>query len=176
MALGRQKHEQSSTEKWLEVDASMTGTLTFKDPVNLKINGRFEGTLDTKGNLSIGEKAQVKATIQGESITIHGTVDGHVNATTRIELLAGAKVTGRVSTPRLVMQDGAVLHGTVEMMGGRSDNAWLTIEELARYLEVDVATVTQWAQGGRLPARREGDQWRFERVKVEEWLAQEKIK
>ena len=177
MAMGRQKQEQTTTaDKWLEVDASMTGTLTFKDPVNLQINGRFEGTLDTKGNLSIGEKAHVKATIQGESITIHGTVTGNITATTRVELVAGARVTGKVSCPRVSMQDGAILQGTLEMLGGRSDNAWLTLDELARYLEVDVATVSQWAQGGRLPGRREGDQWRFERVKIEEWLAQEKIK
>ena len=177
MALGRQKSsEQSSTEKWLDVDASMTGTLTFKDPVNLRINGRFDGTLDTKGTLWIGEKAQVKATIQGESITIYGTVTGQVTATTRVELQASARVTGKISSPRVVMHDGAVLHGTLEMSGTRSDTTWLTLEELARYLEVDVSTVSQWAQGGRLPARRDGDEWRFERAKIEEWLAQEKIK
>ena len=177
MAIGRQKQEQAiTTEKWLEVDASMTGTLTFKDPVNLQINGRFEGTLDTKGNLSIGEKAHVKATIQGEAIIIHGTVTGNITATTRVELVSGARVTGKIASPRVIMQDGAILHGTLEMLGGRPDNAWLTLEELARYLEVDVATVSQWAQGGRLPAHREGEQWRFERAKIEEWLAQEKIK
>ena len=153
MALGRQKQEQTTAiEKWLEVDASMTGTLTFKDPVNLQINGRFEGTLDTKGNLSIGERAQVKATIQGEAIIVHGTVTGNITATTRVELLAGARVTGKVSSPRVIMQDGAILHGTLEMLGERPTGAWLTLEELARYLEVDVATVSQWAQGGRLPA------------------------
>ena len=176
MALGRQKHEQAGMEKWLEVDASMTGTLTFKDPVNLKINGQFEGTLDTKGNLSIGEKAQVKATIQGEAIAIHGTVTGNVTATTRVELFPEARVTGKVSSPRVVMQDGALLHGTLDMLGTPSVSAWLTLEELARYLEVDTATVVQWAQSGRLPAHREGDQWKFERARIEEWLAQEKIK
>ena len=176
MALGRQKQEESRGEKWLEVDASMTGTLAFKDPVNLQINGRFDGTLDTKGNLSIGEKAYVKATIQGEAITIHGTVVGNVTATTRVELLAGARVTGKIASPRVVMQDGAILHGTLEMLDHRSESAWLSVEDLARYLEVDTATILQWAQAGRLPAQREGNQWRFERVKVEEWLAQEKIK
>ena len=176
MALGRQKHQETGTEKWLEVDASMTGTLTFKDPVNLQINGRFEGTLDTKGNLSIGEKASVKATIQGESITIGGTVSGQITATSRVELLSSAKMTGKISSPRVIMQDGAVLHGTLEMLGGSSGSPWMSVEELARYLEVDASTVTQWAQGGRLPAQREGDQWRFDRSKIEEWLAHEKIK
>ena len=176
MALGRQKQEEGKVEKWLEVDASMTGTVTFKDPVNLQINGRFEGTLDTKGKLLIGEKAQVKATVLGEAITIGGTVTGNITATIRVELLESARVTGKVSSPRVVMQEGAVLHGALEMLGGRSDTPWMTLEELARYLEVDASTVSEWVQAGRLPGQRDGEQWQFERAKVEEWLAQEKIK
>ncbi|MBI2495577.1 MAG: polymer-forming cytoskeletal protein [Candidatus Omnitrophica bacterium] len=113
MALGRRKQTEPIAERWLEVDASMTGTLAFKDPVNLQINGQFDGALDTKGNLSIGQKAQVKATIQGEAITISGTVTGSVTATTRVELLSSARVTGKVSSPRVIMHDGAVLQGTL---------------------------------------------------------------
>jgi excisionase family DNA binding protein len=52
----------------------------------------------------------------------------------------------------------------------------MTVQELTRYLEVDAATVIQWAESGRLPAKREDDQWRFDRARIEEWLAQEKIK
>ena len=176
MALRRQKSDESGTEKWLEVDASMTGTLSFKDPVNLQINGRFEGTLDAKGNLSIGENAVVKATIQGEAITVGGTITGTITATSRVELLSTARVRGKVSSPRVIMQDGAILHGTLEMAGTDEGSPWMTIEDLARYLEVDAGTVSQWAQAGRLPAQRENGQWRFERTKIEEWLAHEKIK
>ena len=175
MALGGPKHGDGGVKKWLEVDASMTGTLAFKDPVNLQINGRFEGALDTKGNLSIGEKAQVKASIRGESITIAGTVNGEVSATGRVELLATARLTGKVISPRVVIQDGAVLHGQLEMLGS-SGSSSMTIEELAGYLEVDAATVSAWAQSGRLPGERAGEGWRFERAKIEEWLAHEKIK
>lgn len=174
MALGRNK-EARSTEKWLEVDASMTGSLAFRDPVNLQINGRFEGNLDTRGKLSIGEKAQVKANIQGESITIAGLVEGVVIATSRVELLGSARVTGKVVSPQVVMQQGAVLHGQIEMLG-LAGNTLMTVEELARYLEVEISTVNEWALAGRLPAERQGDTWRFERAKIEEWLAHEKIK
>ena len=176
MALRRQRQDEPEGERWLEVDASMTGTMTFKDPVNLQINGQFEGTLDTKGNLSIGTKALVKATIRGEAITIGGTVTGNVTATSRIELLSTARVTGKISSPRVVIQDGAILQGTVEMLTAREEHPWMTVEELARYLEVDANTVIQWAQGGRLPAQRENTEWRFDRTKIEEWLAHEKIK
>lgn len=175
MAL-RRKPDGSGDERWIEVDASMTGSLTFKDPVNLQINGRFDGTLDAKGNLSIGEKAQVKATIKGEAVTIGGSVNGTINATSRVELLSTARVTGKVSSPRVIMHDGAVLHGTLEMAGSGGDQPWMSIEELARYLEVETDTVTQWAQSGRLPAQRDGNEWRFNRAKIEEWLAHERVK
>ena len=176
MAFRKQKDGEAGTERWLEVDASMTGTLAFKDPVNLQINGRFEGTLDTKGNLSIGDKATIKATIHGEAITIGGTVQGTVTATSHVELLASARVTGKVISPRIIMKDGAVLNGSLEMSGETNASPWMNMEELARYLEVDAETVSQWAQSGRLPSQRDGSSWRFERTKIEEWLAQEKIK
>ena len=47
---------QQTGEKVLDVNASMQGTLRFDDPVNLRINGKFEGTLDTKGMLMVGER------------------------------------------------------------------------------------------------------------------------
>ena len=176
MALRRGRDEGQDLVKWLEVDASMTGTLAFRDPVNLRINGRFEGTLDTKGNLSIGEKANVKATIQGESIAISGTVSGSITATNRVELMASARITGKVSSPKVIMHEGSILHGTLEMLGTTGENPWMSVDELARYLEVDVDTISQWVQSGRLPSQRQGEQLRFERARIEEWLAQEKIK
>lgn len=176
MALRRHRPEEEQGQKWLEVDASMTGTLAFKDPVNLQINGKFEGSLDAKGALAIGERAQVKATIRGEAITVGGHVSGTITALSRVELLAGARITGKIISPRLIMHDGAILDGTLEMSVAQPEGPWMTIEELARYLEVEPATVGQWAQSGRLPAQRDGDGWRFDRTRIEAWLANEKIK
>lgn len=173
---GGKPDKDSGADRWLEVDATMTGTMAFKDPVNLQINGRFEGTLDTKGNLAIGEKANVKATIKGEAIEIRGVVNGTVAATGRVELSPTARVTGKIASPRVVMHEGCVFDGTLEMTTGKGGGSWMTVEDLARYLEVDADTVAQWAQSGRLPAQRDGGQWKFDRSKVEDWLAQERIK
>jgi len=162
-------------EKWLEVDASMTGSLTFKDPVNLSINGKFEGTLDTRGHLSVGEQAQVKATINGEKVVVGGTVTGDIKATNIVEVLQTGRVEGKIQAPRLVVHDGAVIQGILEM-GSKGGSESMTMDELAGYLEVEVGTVQQWAQEGRLPGKREGNTWQFQRSKIESWLAQEKIK
>ena len=178
MAL-RRRPDEPAPPRVLEVDASMAGSLAFKDPINLQINGRFEGSLETKGNLFIGERAQVKATITGEVIVVRGSVEGPIVASQRLELQGGSSVIGKIVTPTLVVHEGAVLHGECDMRGERAgaESRWMTLEELARYLEVDTNTVVDWARSGRVPGEQDGQgQWRFNRQRVETWLAQEKIK
>ena len=171
------KHEG---EKVLDVDASMQGSLTFKDPVNLRINGRFEGTLNTKGNLMIGEHAVVSADIIGDTIVIAGKVNGHVHAQRELKLIAPAIVTGDIKTPLLSVAEGAVFDGTCKMRSKEasdpSRHAVMSPEELAKYLEVDAGMIMDWVNSGKLPGVREGDNWRFDRSKIDEWVAAGKIK
>jgi len=65
--MARRKEEE---EKFLDVSAAMQGSLAFSDPVNLRINGKFEGTLTTKGKLVVGRNADVKADIIGENVMV----------------------------------------------------------------------------------------------------------
>ena len=47
----------------------------------------------------------------------------------------------------------------------------LTVDELAAWLQTDVETVTKLADDGELPGRKLGDEWRFARDAVLDWLA-----
>ena len=51
----------------------------------------------------------------------------------------------------------------------------MTAEELAKYLEVETSMVSEWANSGRLPAVKEKDIWKFERNKIDEWIANGKV-
>ena len=62
--------------KSTDINATMQGSLVFSEPVNLRINGRFEGTLNTKGNLMVGENAVVNADIIGEDMILGSRVNG----------------------------------------------------------------------------------------------------
>jgi excisionase family DNA binding protein len=67
------------------------------------------------------------------------------------------------------------------MMGGRDikdvdGKGLLTAEEVARYLEVDTALILSWAKEGKLPATKDKENWRFEKAKLDEWIANEKIR
>ena len=169
--------------KILDVDASMQGSLTFRDPVNLRINGSFEGSLDTKGNLTVGENAQVQANIIGENIVISGKVFGNVTATTNLCLTASAFLLGSIKTPKLSVQEGATFQGKCEMQAKDTkvaqatvQQALMSVDELAKYLEVDIDSVEDWAKSGRIPAQKEGSTWKFDRGRIDTWIASEKIK
>jgi excisionase family DNA binding protein len=157
-------------EKVLDVDASMQGTLSFKDPVNLRINGKFEGTLVTKGNLTIGPSAIVLADISGDNIIVGGKVKGKIYARERLTLLPTAMVEGDVFPAKLNVAEGAILEGNCTML-----RDFLNADELAKYLEVDLNSIMEWANSGKLPGARDGDHWKFERKTIDSWVAAGKI-
>ncbi|MBD3296876.1 MAG: helix-turn-helix domain-containing protein [Candidatus Omnitrophica bacterium] len=165
-------------EKILDVHAGMQGTLRFDDPVNLRINGKFEGTLDTKGKLMVGDKAKIQANITGESVSIAGEVFGNIKASSLLVLQSTAQLNGDVQTPRLSIDEGAVLNGRIEMTGNTSgpENIRMTTSQLAGYLEVDLEKISEWADSGKLPASKESGEWMFDRNKVDQWIAQGKVK
>ena len=157
-------------DKVLDVDASMQGTLAFKEPVNLRINGRFEGTLDIKGNLTIGQTAIINADINGDNIVIGGKVKGRIIARERLTLLPTAVVEGEIFPSKLNIAEGALFEGSCKML-----QDFLNAEELARYLEVDLNSIIDWANTGKLPGHKEGEMWKFERKNVDAWIAAGKI-
>lgn len=172
---------KKTEEKILDVDASMQGTMSFKDPVNLQINGRFEGALDTRGTLMVGEKAFVNANIVGDEITIAGRVTGEVVAKKSLKLISPARIDGNIRTPLLEIGKGAVLNGNCQMvLSGRvlsqAGADLMELDEVARYLEVDSSVVMDWAVNGKLPAIKEGDKLHFDKAKIDEWITSERIK
>lgn len=175
------RDKRHEAERVLDVDASMQGSLSFKDPVNLHINGKFEGILNTKGNLMVGEHASVNANITGESIIIAGRVNGNIVAAKELKLVSPACVIGDISTPLLSIAEGAVFEGNCKMTAkAKSDEvnsiAIMTTEELAKYLEVDLGLISEWANAGKIPGMKEGESWRFEKNRIDAWVAEGKIK
>jgi excisionase family DNA binding protein len=175
------RDKKTETERVLDVDASMQGSLIFKDPVNLRINGTFEGVLNTKGNLMIGENAVVNADIIGDIIIIAGKVNGNVNALKELKLISPACLVGDIKAPLLSVAEGAILEGTCRMLSkSRAENnstqSMMTTEELSKYLEVDTGMVLEWVNSGKIPAMKDDSGWRFDRAKIDQWVASGKIK
>ena len=110
------KKKPKKEGKIINIESGMEGDLKFSTPVNLRINSRFEGTLETKGTLVIGEKADIKTkSIKGEDIAVSGKVEGDILSSERLELFASAKVIGNIKAPILVISEGAILKGNCQV-------------------------------------------------------------
>ncbi len=109
------KDDKSMVEgKIIDIETGMQGTIKFNGPINLRINGSFDGELETKGTLIIGENANVKAGIRGENINIQGKVKGDIICN-RLELSRTARLIGNVETSGLVISEGAIFKGKCQM-------------------------------------------------------------
>jgi excisionase family DNA binding protein len=152
-------------EKILDVDATMQGSLIFSDPVNLRINGEFDGNLTTKGSLIIGETASVKAQIKGEHVAISGKVNGTIKAD-NIKLYSSAEVYGDIYGAAVSIEEGAVFNGRCQM----TDNK-ISLSEVSDYLSVEKDKVMEWVESGNIPVEKEGKKLWFDRKKVDQWMA-----
>ena len=81
----------------------------------VRIDGRLEGDLQTKGTVVIGEDGVVQGTITAGVIINSGKIKATVTATERLQLLKTGILIGEVHTPALSMEDGSKFQGTSDM-------------------------------------------------------------
>jgi cytoskeletal protein CcmA (bactofilin family) len=93
---------------------SIKGDLTGNE--DLQIDGNVDGRIDLPNNqLTIGADGKVKAEVTAKAVAVIGHVTGNIVATDKIEVESSGIVDGDVRAPRLIVQEGAVLNGAIEM-------------------------------------------------------------
>ena len=93
----------------------VTGEANFK--ALMRVDGNLSGRItSTSGTLIVGANGKVDANIEVAIAMIHGTVNGDIIATTRLELGRAAKLTGNISTASLMIEPGALFEGSCKMI------------------------------------------------------------
>lgn len=93
---------------------SIKGDLTGEE--DLVIEGKVEGKVDLpQSELTIGANGHVKADVHAKAVTVVGRVAGNVNGSERVEVQATGVVDGDVRAPRLIVQEGARINGSIQM-------------------------------------------------------------
>ncbi len=115
----RPKRDESR-ETVFGAGTSFEGHLRFRDP--LRIQGRFSGTIEATGALTVDKGATVEVDrVAVSSVVVAGTLIGNIEAVDRVDMLTGAKVHGDVSTSRLRIADGVLFEGACEMINVDGD-------------------------------------------------------
>lgn len=95
-------------------DAAFDGTINFKGTVRL--DGQVKGrVLSNDGTVIVGDKANVEADIDVDSVIIKGKVSGMVQAKNRIEAYPPAEILGELKAPVISIDPGVVFNGSCTM-------------------------------------------------------------
>jgi cytoskeletal protein CcmA (bactofilin family) len=81
----------------------------------IRVEGEIRGTIYAAKAVVVGKDGVVQGDIATNDAVISGKVDGTVIAASRLEVQATAKVDGRIRTPRMQLEEGAVMNAEVAM-------------------------------------------------------------
>jgi cytoskeletal protein CcmA (bactofilin family) len=108
------KHNrESGVSFYLGRGVRQQGELNFTGQAHLE--GEFLGRIQGRGTVIIGPGAVVEAEIEADQVIISGQVTGNVKAGERIELKKPGRLTGDLSAPLVVMEEGVRFEGRCHM-------------------------------------------------------------
>jgi cytoskeletal protein CcmA (bactofilin family) len=82
---------------------------------DLVIQGTVKGKISLKESLFVESSGVVEADIETQNVEIAGRVTGNIAATDKVELKTDCKVVGDIRAPRILIADGAMFKGNVDM-------------------------------------------------------------
>jgi cytoskeletal protein CcmA (bactofilin family) len=99
----------------LGANTSFKGTL--KADGNLRIDGIYQGQIETTGNVIIGPSARVLADITANAVQVWGAVRGNIVTQGRLEILPNGRVWGDVRVASLLIDEWGMFRGQCLMAG-----------------------------------------------------------
>jgi cytoskeletal protein CcmA (bactofilin family) len=125
---------------------------TYSTDRDLRIEGRAKGKLSCHGTLHVAQGATVDAEIEAEQVVVAGVLEGTVNCRSRLQIMPSGELRGRISTPSLIINEGARYEGQMEMP---SHNARLAGGRTRPSLAGPIGS-DEGQEGGEPPARSAG--------------------
>lgn len=98
------------------------------------VQGHVEGVIYFKNsNLGIGAHGEIKANIFVKSLVHHGRSSGDIYASDQVNVKKPAQVFGRIFSPRVSTEKGAVLMGSISMEPQNIEEVFATLNGGAAY-------------------------------------------
>jgi len=84
---------------------------------DLHVEGEVEGTIELQEHrLTIGSNGKVRSNVKAREIVILGNVQGNVDVSDKLEVRKDATVVGDIKTARIVIEDGAYIKGSIDVV------------------------------------------------------------
>jgi len=112
----KQRRVEDKTGSILSIIAPSTkfkGTLSGSDSV--LIAGNFKGEIKCKSLVRIDREGRIQGIISSPYVIVEGQINGDIMSAEHVEIRAGARVIGNINTVKIVMAEGCILQGEVQM-------------------------------------------------------------
>jgi cytoskeletal protein CcmA (bactofilin family) len=106
-------HDSQMT--FLGKGARFKGSINFDGTI--RIDGRLEGEIHTKGTLIVGEHAEIEGDITADTVISGGKITGNIVAAQKVQLLAPGTLVGTVKAPLFSIEEGVGFTGSCEAEG-----------------------------------------------------------
>ncbi len=114
LSLNRRDSMPATDRSLIGKNINITGDISGTE--DLVLEGRITGKIQLhECRLTIGEDGYAHSHIMAREVVISGRVDGQIVAGERVELRSTAVVTGDIVSPRLIIQQDAVIKGSVDL-------------------------------------------------------------
>ncbi len=110
---------EGKIENVLGQSTSFRGKLTTEG--NIRVDGYFDGSIETAGNLIVGESGKVTAEIKANNVQVWGAVKGATTASGRLEFLPTGRVWGDIAVSSLLIDEGGVFRGDKVLIGEEAE-------------------------------------------------------
>jgi len=105
----------------IDMESEFKGDLVFRG--SFRIEGYFKGTITSDSLLVVGERGKVEADVKVGQLVINGEMRGNLQASDRVEIHDKGRVYGTITTPRLVVEEGATLEANCQTQPAPADAA-----------------------------------------------------
>ena len=121
MGFGRDESVRGSDEMiiFMGKDVEIKGDIRFSG--SGRLDGRVEGKIHVDGSLILGDGAVVSSEVEGGTIVVGGHVKGKIRARNKVQLLKSSIVNADITTPSLVIEEGAQFNGSAKMGSAVAD-------------------------------------------------------
>jgi cytoskeletal protein CcmA (bactofilin family) len=106
----------------IEIKGSVTGD------EDLVIEGTVEGTVELGSHqVTVGPSGKVNADIHAKVVNIDGEVSGDLNGGEKVIISKSGRVRGNIVAPRVLLEDGAIFKGSIDMDPGEGETAKVSL-------------------------------------------------
>lgn len=109
------KLDPDTTDTLVGEGSSFEGNI--KSDASIRIEGQVTGDIECKGDVTIGEKGQVKSNIAARNVIIAGTVTGDIQTRSKLSITSTGKLYGNITVASLSVEEGSVFEGSSRMSG-----------------------------------------------------------